>query len=93
MKPDYDVIIIGAGPAGIFASMILANKGVNKVLLIEQGKDIDKRDRRSGRDLLCGWGGAGAYSDGKLSLSTEVGGFLNELIPAQELEVLLKEVD
>ncbi|UCH08861.1 MAG: FAD-dependent monooxygenase [Deltaproteobacteria bacterium] len=93
MKPDYDVIIIGAGPAGIFASMILANKGVNKVLLIEQGKDIDKRDRRSGRDLLCGWGGAGAYSDGKLSLSTEVGGFLNELIPAEDLEVLLKEVD
>ena len=93
MKPDYNVIIIGAGPAGIFVSIILTEMGIDRVLLIEQGKDIDKRDRRSGRDLLCGWGGAGAYSDGKLNLSTEVGGFLNEFIPAKILERLLKEAD
>ena len=66
---------------------------IDRVLLIEQGKDIDMRDRRSGRDLLCGWGGAGAYSDGKLNLSTEVGGFLNELIPTKKLETLLQETD
>jgi len=93
MKADYDVIIIGAGPAGIFASLTLAKMGIDRVLLIEQGKDIDKRDRRSGRDLLCGWGGAGAYSDGKLNLSTEVGGFLNELIPTKKLETLLQKAD
>ena len=93
MKPEYDVIIIGAGPAGIFVSITLTQMGVDRVLLIEQGKDIDKRDRRSGRDLLCGWGGAGAYSDGKLNLSTEVGGFLNELISTEKLEILLREAD
>jgi uncharacterized FAD-dependent dehydrogenase len=93
MKADYTVTIIGAGPAGIFASITLAKMGITGVLLIDQGKDIDKRDRRSARDLLCGWGGAGAYSDGKLNLSTEVGGFLNEFIPTEELEMLLEEAD
>jgi uncharacterized protein len=93
MRSEYDVAIIGAGPAGIFTALTLAHAGIHRVLLIEQGNDIDKRDRRSSRDMLCGWGGAGAYSDGKLSLSNEVGGFLNELMPAQELEHLLGEAD
>ncbi len=93
MKHNYDVIIIGAGPAGIFTSITLAKMGIGRVLLIEQGKDIDKRDRRSGRDMLCGWGGAGAYSDGKLNLSTEVGGFLNEFMSSKKLEILLREAD
>ena len=93
MKADYTVTIIGAGPAGIFTSITLAKMGITGILLIDQGKDIDKRDRRSARDLLCGWGGAGAYSDGKLNLSTEVGGFLNEFIPTEELEMLLEEAD
>jgi uncharacterized FAD-dependent dehydrogenase len=93
MRSEYDVVIIGAGPAGIFTALTLADAGIHRVLLIEQGNDIDTRDRRSSRDMLCGWGGAGAYSDGKLSLSTEVGGFLNELISAQELDHLLKEAD
>jgi len=93
MNPEYDVIIVGAGPAGIFVALTLMNMGIHRVLLIEQGKDINKRDRRSSRDLLCGWGGAGAYSDGKLNLSTEVGGFLNELISSKQLENLLREAD
>jgi uncharacterized FAD-dependent dehydrogenase len=93
MSSEYDVVIIGAGPAGIFAALTLANAGIRKVLLADQGSDIDKRDRRSSRDLLCGWGGAGAYSDGKLNLSTEVGGFLNEIIPAEQLDQLLREAD
>ena len=93
MSSEYDVVIIGAGPAGIFVALTLANAGIDRVLLIEQGNDIDKRDRRSSRDLLCGWGGAGAYSDGKLNLSTEVGGFLNEIIPTEQLDQLLREAD
>ena len=93
MKHNYDVIVIGAGPAGIFASITLAKMGIGRVLLVEQGKDIDRRDRRSGRDILCGWGGAGAYSDGKLNLSTEVGGFLSEFISSKKLEILLQEAD
>ena len=93
MSSEYDVVIIGAGPAGIFVALTLADAGIHRVLLIEQGNDIDKRDRRSSRDMLCGWGGAGAYSDGKLNLSTEVGGFLNEMIPTEELDQLLQEAD
>ena len=93
MNTDYEVIIIGAGPAGIFASLTLARLGIEKVVLIEQGKDIDKRDRRVGRDLLCGWGGAGAYSDGKLNLSAEVGGSLNSFVAPEKFAHLLFDVD
>lgn len=44
-------------------------------------------------ELLCGWGGAGAFSDGKLTLSTDVGGFLNEFVPQAELTGLLRKAD
>jgi uncharacterized FAD-dependent dehydrogenase len=63
-----DVIIVGAGPAGIFAALELVKvaPGLN-IVMIEQGKDIHERTR-SGREMLIGWGGAGAYSDGKLTI-------------------------
>ena len=51
----YDVIVVGAGPAGIFAALTLAEKKCKSVLLIEQGKELNKRKRRSGTDMLCGW--------------------------------------
>jgi len=99
----YDVIIVGAGPAGIFSALELTEKNKLNVLIIDRGPDIDKRRCPSSRGFDCqhcepcsvlsGWGGAGAYSDGKLTLSTEVGGWLNQYISNKELEGLIKYVD
>ena len=66
---DFQVIIVGAGPAGIFAALTLADLGIDSVLLVEKGKDLEQRNRLKPEDMLCGWGGAGAFSDGKLMLS------------------------
>src|SRR5208337_1650166 len=58
----YEVVIIGAGPAGLFAALSLENLGAGKVLLVEQGPDLAERQRDIPGGLLCGWGGAGAFS-------------------------------
>ncbi len=89
----YEVVIIGAGPAGLFAALKMADAGVRRVLLVEQGPALEERRRDQPSGILCGWGGAGAFSDGKLILSPEVGGFLNELLPLEELSALIQEVD
>ncbi|MCX7913078.1 MAG: NAD(P)/FAD-dependent oxidoreductase [Thermodesulfovibrionales bacterium] len=101
----YDVIIVGAGPAGIFSSIELVRNAPNlKILIIERGKDINSRKcpLSSGRgkclscsicQLISGWGGAGAFSDGKLNLSSEIGGFLNRYIDAETLKNLIGYVD
>lgn len=88
-----NVIIVGAGSAGIFAALTLKNSGLQSILLLEQGEDIEKRERKPGKSMVCGWGGAGAFSDGKLTLSTQVGGFLEEFLPGDELRTLLIEAD
>lgn len=86
---DYDVVIIGAGPAGIFTALELADTG-QKVLILEKGHDIATRASQNAdratpleerrRNIVCGWGGAGAFSDGKLTLTTEYGGNLDDFI-------------
>lgn len=101
----YDVIIVGAGPAGIFSAIeLLEKKKDAKILIIEKGKDIDERKcpmmireisckTCSECALLSGWGGAGAFSDGKLNLSPEIGGFLSRYIDKDALQSLIDYVD
>ena len=96
----YDVVIVGAGPAGIFTAMEMIRKGSKKkILIIEKGQPVEKRSCPKATTKHCvnckpychittGFSGAGAFSDGKLSLSSEVGGDLPSLIGdnfAQEL--------
>jgi len=100
----YDVIIIGAGPAGIFAALELKkNKPDLKVLMLEKGNAIKKRICPKRKTNVCigckpcnittGFAGAGAYSDGKLSLSPDVGGELPETIGYQKTMELIRYVD
>jgi uncharacterized FAD-dependent dehydrogenase len=88
MAKKYDVIIVGGGPAGIFAALELSQASDLKVLLIEKGKDIDKRS-----SLVCGLGGAGAFSDGKLTLAPQVGGRLQDYLGEDGTKALIKYVD
>jgi len=84
------VAVVGAGSAGIFTAYKLANvKGVT-VDLYEKGKDISKRSRK---EVMSGFGGAGAFSDGKLTLTTEFGGWLTDFIDEKTLESLIDEAD
>lgn len=100
---QYDVVIVGAGPAGIFAAieMVRARPGL-RILLVERGKPISKREcpARQAACVSCatcaimtGWGGAGAFSDGKLTLSTEVGGWLADYVGTDGLERLVGDSD
>ena len=93
MNTNYDLIIVGAGPAGIFTAIeMLRRDSKQKILIIEKGKAIEKRacpKHKTGKCVSCkpcaittGFSGAGAFSDGKLSLSEEVGGDLPSLIGA-----------
>lgn len=100
----YDVIIIGAGPSGIFCAYeLIHTKPELKVLMIEKGRRIEERQCPKRKTKTCvgcqpcsittGFAGAGAFSDGKLSLSPDVGGNLPELLGYEEATKLIKESD
>lgn len=89
---NTDVVIVGAGPAGIFTAIELLRKGSKqKIVIVEKGQSIENRRCPKSKTNKCmnckpychittGFSGAGAFSDGKLSLSYEVGGDLPSLI-------------
>lgn len=104
MKNKYDIIVIGAGPAGIFTALEITKlRPEINVLIIDKGRNIEKRAcpaRTTGKCVNCnpcgitfGWSGAGAFSDGKLSLSPEIGGRILEYFSEEECKDLIKYCD
>ena len=101
----YDVLIIGAGPAGIFTALEMLKLGSDKKILIaEKGRAIENRSCPKSKTKACvsckpychittGFSGAGAFSDGKLSLSYEVGGDLPSLIGENVAQDLIDYTD
>ena len=87
-----DVVIVGAGPSGIFTAIAMIRNGSKKkIVIVEKGKSVENRHCPKVKTQKCmnckpychittGFSGAGAFSDGKLSLSCEVGGDLPQLI-------------
>ena len=111
MSKKYDVIVVGAGPSGAFLAyeMIQLDK-TKKVLLIEQGRKVEDRNcpiEKIGKcvhckpmcNITCGFSGAGAFSDGKLSLYNEededihIGGVLHKYIGVEETKRLIDYTD
>jgi len=113
---NYDLIIVGAGPCGIFAAWEAAKRSPSsRILLIDRGHDIyhrkcpilSKKARQCPTlqgemglqgclpacSITCGFGGAGAYSDGKFNITAEFGGWLGEYMPASQLLELINYVD
>lgn len=99
-----DVLIIGAGPAGIFTALELVEMQADKrILIVEKGESIERRycpKAKCGVCMKCkncaittGFSGAGAFSDGKLSLSADVGGDLPDLIGRELTQDTISYVD
>ena len=91
----YDLIIVGAGPAGIFCAYEFSKLNpTKKVLLVEQGEDIITRSQRKvHRSITTGFGGSGAFSDGKYNITAEFGGWLTNYIGVDETLNLINYVD
>lgn len=98
---SWDAVIVGAGPAGMFAALSLAHAGIERVLLIDAGQDVDKRTRpvaggaasSARRELERGVGGAGLFSDGKLCMSLDVGGHLETSVDDSTRASLLAYIE
>ena len=101
----YNLAIIGAGPAGIFTALEIQKiKPDWKIIIVEKGSKIEKRKclLREGYEkcprckkcgLLCGWGGGGAFSDGKLTLTPDVGGHLLDYMDRAHVDEMIKYTD
>ena len=102
---NKDVVIVGAGPAGIFTALELIRKGSRaSILIVEKGQAVENRRCPKQQTKKCvnckpychittGFSGAGAFSDGKLSLSCEVGGDLPSLIGADLAQATIDYAD
>lgn len=103
---QYDIIIIGAGPGGIFSAYeLLKNKPELKIGVFEAGAPLEKRkcpiDGKKIKScihckscaIMNGFGGAGAFSDGKYNITNEFGGNLYEYVGEQEAIDLMEYVD
>ena len=107
MNMDYDVLIIGAGPGGIFTAYELTAKADRnlKVAVFELGKRLDQRKcpidgdrirscvRCKTCSIMSGFGGAGAFSDGKYNITNDFGGSLHEHVGKPRALELMKYVD
>ena len=100
----YDLIIVGAGPAGIFTAVELFRRGAHKkILMVEKGQSVEKRSCPKSKTQKCvncqpcnittGFSGAGAFSDGKLSLNHEVGGDFPNLVGSDFAQSLIDYTD
>ncbi len=90
---QYDILIIGAGPGGIFSALELCLKKPGlKIGVIEKGADLQTRINEK-RSIMNGFGGAGAFSDGKYNITNEFGGNLYEYIGKAKAIELMEYVD
>ena len=101
---EFDCVVVGAGPAGIFTALELTRHSPGyRVAVVDSGSAIDSRvcpARKTGKCARCepcailhGWSGAGAFSDGKLSLNPDVGGRLLDYMPRDKAQRLIDYVD
>ncbi len=102
---NYDVVIIGAGPSGIFTALeMIKQASQKKIIIVEKGSPVEKRacpKAKTGKCVNCkpychittGFSGAGAFSDGKLSLNYEVGGDLPQLLGADTVQSMIDYTD
>ena len=103
---DYDVIIIGAGPGGIFSAYELTKLRPDmKIAIFEAGNTLEKRKcpidgekitkciNCRNCSIMTGFGGAGAFSDGKYNITNEFGGTLHEFIGKDKALELMRYVD